>query len=160
MADYNVIVLARQIQTASPEELSKRVELIEQEMSMYNAVDGFPNIMCHVELMMITQRCLEIVREEMRVNEMTEDGEHNNPKCWMVIPMYDDKKYWLNEYGRREWKNTIKGEPDLIATRAYYWVDRVLILDENRMVMKDVKFSEFIKNITGSWIPVMPEEKK
>lgn len=55
----------------------------------------------------------------------------------------DDKKYWLNEFGRREWIN--KKHPHITAHRAYYWKDRVIILDESkgRLYLESTPFSTF-----------------
>jgi hypothetical protein len=65
------------------------------------------------------------------------------------VPLYDDKMYWLNEFGLRTWKAK-KGTN--IAQRSYYWCDRVIIMNSERMVLEDITFTEFIKD-KKNWIP-------
>lgn len=160
MKNYDIINLAKQIQSASPEILNDRVEQIEKEMSMYAVTGDFPDVITFIELMMISQRCMELANVELTQEE--QNDEYRNPVCWMVIPMGDDKKYWLNGYGRREWVNVTEtdGKPISTVERAYYWIDRVLILDSNRKVIKDMPFSEFIKTEIDHYNPVMPDVNK
>ena len=56
----------------------------------------------------------------------------------------------MNELGRREWVN--KTNPNLVAEKAYSWVDRVLILDscQSRLVIDDITFTEF-QNQLDKW---------
>lgn len=76
---------------------------------------------------------------------------------------FDDKRFWLNDNGRREWLhiNPDTKEVDMSAQRAYYWVDRILILDNNRKVLSDIKYSVFKLGLdadtTSGWNPVMPD---
>jgi hypothetical protein len=59
----------------------------------------------------------------------------------------EDKSKWKNEYGWREWKHTKSS--NITAHRSYYWVDRVLLIDEaqERRVLGEVTFTEFQKAI-------------
>jgi hypothetical protein len=76
-----------------------------------------------------------------------------NTDAWVVPPKGDDQKYWLNKYGLRNW--TAKGHTN-IAQRAYYWCDRVIIMNNERKVLDDITFTEFIKN-EEYWIPELPK---
>ena len=74
-----------------------------------------------------------------------------------MIPKGDNKKYWLNEFGRRYWVR--KDNPTYFATIPYHWVDMVNFIDESevdsdvnsinfgyryRKYVDSVKFSDFI----------------
>ncbi len=52
---------------------------------------------------------------------------------------------WKNEYGLLIFKHRYK---DLILRRAYYWIDRALIM-KGSQVLKDLKFSEIDKK---NWV--------
>ena len=55
----------------------------------------------------------------------------------------ENQTYWLNEHGKRIWVN--KTCPHLSAERSYHWVDRIIVIDENRgrEVVADEKFTTF-----------------
>jgi hypothetical protein len=86
-----------------------------------------------------------------------------NTDAWIVPPKGDDQKYWLNKYGKRIWQRNFKDTSNqiqytLTAERSYYWCDRVIVTDENRKVLNDLKFSDFIAHpLYDQWIPVQPE---
>lgn len=40
----------------------------------------------------------------------------------------EDKKYWLNEWGKRYWYK--KSDMTIVAHRSYHWVDRVTFINE------------------------------
>ena len=62
----------------------------------------------------------------------------------------DDKTYWSNEWGHREWTN----KDGARAIRSYYWVDRVIFLKsfEDREYTGEMKFSEFAQ--FSGWEPI------
>jgi hypothetical protein len=57
----------------------------------------------------------------------------------------------LNEYGLAAWKH--KYSKTLFAERTYFWVDRLVIIDESegREIVDDVLFSTFDFK---DWIPI------
>jgi hypothetical protein len=80
------------------------------------------------------------------------------------VPKGDDMKFWLNKYGSRTWTRLFHAlgghEKDytLTAQRSYYWVDRVIVMDDTRKVVNDLKFSDFISHpLYNEWIPDKPE---
>lgn len=44
-----------------------------------------------------------------------------------------------------------KANPKITAQKAYEWIDRVLILDENRVVLRDITYTEFSVSL-DDWI--------
>lgn len=70
-----------------------------------------------------------------------------------------DKKYWLDEYGQRQWKHNTK--PDFFALRSYHWVDRIIFIDESegsRKYKGEMSFTEFAQYMDVDWTPVEPNE--
>lgn len=78
------------------------------------------------------------------------------------------KKYWLNEYGERYWYK--KSDMAITAHRSYYWVDRVMFLEEGSVHWvedkqiwstsdrhhnqgPDITYAEFKKQI-DDWEPI------
>ena len=59
--------------------------------------------------------------------------------------MKENRDLWLNVHGLREYTN--KGNSNLTARRAYYWVDRVIIVDESedRRVVGDYPYSSSLR---------------
>ena len=68
----------------------------------------------------------------------------------------EDKTNWLNDYGQLEWR--LKTNAKILTSRAYYWVNRVILLDETegRRVIGTTKISDMELD---KWEPVKPEEK-
>jgi hypothetical protein len=160
MKTYNLIGLAKQIQSASPQFLNDRVEAIEKDMSMYAVTGDFPDVMTFVELTMISQKCMELAKDELTQEE--QNRENVIPIGWTTVPRGDDKKYWLNEFGSRRWESISKyfNVPATTVERAYCWVDRAIMLNPDRTVINEMTFTEFIETEARNYIPVLPEEKK
>jgi hypothetical protein len=47
--------------------------------------------------------------------------------------MEEDKTYWLNKWGERSWYS--KKDMGITATRSYYWVDRVIFIEESEVIL-------------------------
>jgi len=77
-----------------------------------------------------------------------------------------NKKYWLNEHGKRYWYS--KSNMSFTACRAYEWVDRVMFIHEsavyfvkdkniwtttNRHSRGEMSYTIFKKDI-DNWIPI------
>jgi hypothetical protein len=70
----------------------------------------------------------------------------------------DNKKYCLNEHGRRYW--TSKADSSLTATRAYHWVDRVIFIEEfkgDRLCVGETTFTKFLE-VEDAWTPMTVQE--
>ncbi len=65
------------------------------------------------------------------------------------------KKIELDEYGKLVFKH--KTNPNLFAERPYWWVDRIIVLDETkgRRVIQDTQYSKFD---LSDWEPMTKEE--
>lgn len=71
---------------------------------------------------------------------------------------FEDKFFWCNEHGQFILQN--KTNRKLFAQRAYYWIDRVIIIDETnggRRIIDDKKQSDFCSE---DWEIILPEEEK
>ena len=82
----------------------------------------------------------------------------------IIVPKNDNQKFWQNECGLRTWNRRfhVVGEPEkdytLTAQRSYYWVDKVIIMDENHKVINDLKFLDFVQHpLYNEWIPDEPK---
>jgi hypothetical protein len=107
------------------------------------------------EASMLLQRLMDLAKEEVSAEQVMDAV---TEIAWVQVPKGDDMMYWLNKYGRRRW--TINEERVRSAERAYYWCDRVILLDENRKVLDDIKFSDFILTVPNGWVAEMPEPGK
>lgn len=108
------------------------------------------------------QRNLDVLEvkiiEEPKKPKKTHIVEDINSQAWIQVPKGDDMKFWLNKYGKRTWTREEESGAKFTADRSYYWVDRVIVLDENRTVVNDVKFSDFIASPAYvKWTPIQPE---
>lgn len=78
----------------------------------------------------------------------------------------EGKKYWLNEYGERYWYK--KSDMTIVAHRAYYWVDRIVFINEGSThyaegygwstgdrhhIGGDITYTEFKKQL-DDWVPI------
>ncbi|MCE5224699.1 MAG: hypothetical protein LLG05_02455 [Porphyromonadaceae bacterium] len=155
---YLFIELAKRIATSDLKELEKRYESI---------VNGYSDMFTQIELGMISTRLMELAKEEIeeakRENERESDDVNNI--VWIQVPKGDSMDFWENKYGLRTWTrffHTVGEGMDyaLTAQRSYYWVDRVIVMDANRRVLNDLKFSDFIQHpLYNEWIPIEPKIK-
>lgn len=154
-----LIELAKKVQQMSDEELKNRIAYLEDRIQRQVFLDAL-TIDVLMEIQMISQRIMKIAKDELK-SENQQMLDSNDTK-WNVIPKYDDKKYWLNEYGQRLWK--LASNEKFTAERPYYWCDRVITLDENRGVIQDITFTDFMeansKSTVERFIPVLPKPYK
>jgi hypothetical protein len=153
------VKIAKGVQQMSDDELKNRIAYLEDRIQRQVFLDA-PTIDVLMEIQMISQRIMEIAKKELKAeNQQMLDS---NDTKWNVIPKGDDKKYWLNEYGKREWK--LASNEKFTAERPYYWCDRVITLDKNRVVIQDITFTDFMeaneKSAVEQFIPVLPEPEK
>lgn len=144
--------MAKVISGYSREEATRRYEVCRERFTddntMYNKFD------IAMEASMLSQRIMDLAKEDI-ISEIDTNEPDINTDAWIQVPKGDDMKFWLNKYGKREWKNN----EGYTVLRSYYWVDRVIELDPNRKVISDLKFSDFIKSETY-YVPVLPEPGK
>jgi hypothetical protein len=152
------IELAKRIAGSTEEELEKRYEGI---------VNGYNDMFTQLELGMISFRLMELAKKEIKEEKRLEEecADDVDSIVWIQVPKGDSMDFWENKYGSRTWTrlfHTLNAERDytLTAQRSYYWVDRVIVMDENRRVVNDLKFSDFIQHpLYNEWIPIEPKVK-
>ena len=152
----DMIEMAKIISGYSREEALRRYEVCRDRFT-----DGENTLSRNFDLVMeasmLLQRIVDIAKEELK-EELQSDEPDINTDAWIQVPKGDDMKYWLNRYGLRRWN--INGDIIKSAERAYYWVDRMLFLDENRRVLDQVKFSDFIRVPPNGWTEELPKPGK
>ena len=155
---YLFIELAKRIANSDLKKIKKRYEAI---------VNGYSDMFTQIELGMISFRLMELAKKEIKEAEKLERecADDVNSMVWIQVPEGDSMDFWENKYGLRTWTrlfHTVSEKEDytLTAQRSYYWVDRVIVMDGNRRVINDLKFSDFIQHpLYNEWIPVEPKEK-
>ena len=152
----NIFEMIKVISGYSRREAERRYEVCRDRYTDDNHTSA-QNFDFILEASMLSQRLMDLAKEEVKSEELS-DEPNMNTDAWIQVPKGDDMKYWLNKYGRRRW--TINEERVRSAERAYYWCDRVLILDENHRVLDDIKFSDFILTVPNGWVAEMPEPGK
>lgn len=135
-------------------------------------IRGHINLRILTEYHIICQRALKLAKVELKAESEMEF--ESQQRCWMVIPMYDDKAFWQNDYGLRtwirnpdetisiNWFESLQGTTDRaeIAQRSHYKVDRVIIMTKDRVVISEMPFSEFMTRpyYKEYWLSGMPKK--
>lgn len=150
----NMFEAAKIISGYSRKEAERRYEVCRDRFSDDNTTSK--NFDLVMEASMLLQRIMDLAKEDL-ISEIVSEEPNINTDAWVQVPKGDDMAFWLNKYGLREWTQKLHpSAPELTAVRSYYWCDRIIIMNENRRVINDFKFSEFIEN-TEFWTPKLPE---
>ena len=152
----DMIEMAKIISGYSREEALRRYEVCRDRFTDDNVTE-YKKFDMAMEASMLLQRIVDIAKEELK-EELQSNEPDINTDAWIQVPKGDDMKFWLNRYGLRRWN--INGDIIKSAERAYYWVDRMLFLDENRRVLDQVKFSDFIRVTPNGWTEELPKPGK
>lgn len=90
--------------------------------------------------------------------EASELDSPHSPYAAVKCPAHEEKQFWHNEHGLRIWTMTDKKGRNLLAQRAYHWVDRVIIMDaDTRTVVRQTPYTAFMVDYYSDWVPVPPE---
>ena len=153
-----VFEMAKVISGYSREEAERRLDVMRDRFADEGRTEymRFDYVM---EASMLLQRLMDLAKKEAKA-----EAESENQFNWVVPIKGDDQDLWLDKYGLRHWNLTdpTKTPKSILKTamRSYYWCDRVIIMDANRRVLEDIKFTDFIKRSGyGDWIPEIPEVK-
>lgn len=110
-----------------------------------NSVDRFDILM---ESNIVAMRLVEIHKNEPVMA-------NNSEPVWI-----DDDNYWFDEFGLRTWTRVDCDGTTYSAQRSYYWVDRIIIMDNTRRIIDDIPFSEFVASPKyGLWTPNKPTKE-
>lgn len=162
-----LISTAKEILSMTPKELDTKLYELRQMV-----VGGDITFRVLTEHHMVCQRAMELAKVQLDAD--FERQVEDNPRCWNVIPIGDDKTFWHNEHGLRTWVRnpdetitmdrleSLRGTTDRaeIAQRSYHWVDRVILMTNDRVVVGEMPFSEFMTKsyYREYWLPEIPKK--
>lgn len=166
----DILKVSKIISCYSKEEALRRFAVTRDRFADEN-ISEYQRFDFLTEAMMLSQVIMRYAGESVEIDKTSEDLKIKkegfeeldmNTDSWIQVPKDDDMKFWQDKYGLRTWNNfDHHGRIIGIAQRSYYWCDRVLIMDSDRKILQELRFSDFIKSAVAlDWTPEMPDKKE